>query len=436
MDRNPLRGEALYRDVAAYDALGEHRSASTTDNRTAEWIATELRQSGCEVAFQTFPAACFEAETIRLCPGGGEAMEIFPQWPVNLTGPQGISGRLAQWDASPNRANADSVTGAIAVTRLGAGEHPCVAGAAIRAAAGAGARGVLVITESPTGEIVAFNAPFDMPPWPVPAALIGQKHEKLLEAGIKSGRRATLIIDGDSTLQATARNVIGRQDRGAAKWVVILTPHSGWFHCAGERGPGVALLLGLARWTAARDLPANFLFVSASGHELGMIGENTFIDEAAPSPDKVAFWLHLGASIGTHNPPAGSVGHLLYQPNHLDHDIATHAELLPAVRKHMAACPGYSNPEEIDAYLGKVHRARRRDEALYGKDLSHDERDYLAYHRAMHAGYRPLLMLAGDHAYFHTPADRPHTTNAELLEPIGTALANIMSEVLKSNDTP
>ena len=51
--------------------------------------------------------------------------------------------------------------------------------------------------------------------------------------------------------------------RGAARHVVVTTPISGWFGCGGERGPGVALLLGLARRVAAAQVHSCRLFPPA-----------------------------------------------------------------------------------------------------------------------------------------------------------------------------
>ena len=90
--------------------------------------------------------------------------------------------------------------------------------------------------------------------------------------------------------------------------IVVSTPQSGWFRCAAERGPGIALFLGLARWASKRTSGSSFLFVSTSGHELGALGMRVFHDELAPRPERVLCWIHLGAGIATFKWEDGPTG--------------------------------------------------------------------------------------------------------------------------------
>ncbi|MCH7749719.1 MAG: hypothetical protein IH939_16655 [Acidobacteria bacterium] len=63
------------------------------------------------------------------------------------------------------------------------------------------------------------------------------------------GDKVTLRLTGRMDEAAEAVNVAGRLVRNEeADWSVISTPSSGWFTCAGERGPGIAALLALAEW--------------------------------------------------------------------------------------------------------------------------------------------------------------------------------------------
>src|SRR5947207_11262129 len=131
-------------------------------------------------------------------------------------------------------------------------------------------------------------------PWPIPVALISPHDEPALMSSARSGAKASLLVDGLDDRDARAKNVIARLDRGK-DLIVVSTPQSGWFRCAGERGPGIALFLGLARWASRRPSGSSFLFVSTSGHELGGLGMMAFQKELAPAPDRVLCWLHLGA---------------------------------------------------------------------------------------------------------------------------------------------
>ena len=79
--------------------------------------------------------------------------------------------------------------------------------------------------------------------------------------------------------------------------VVVMTPRSGWWHCASERGGGLACWLETMRAAAAARPSRTIEFVASSGHELGHLGLDAFIAERKGLV-KTAAWVHLGANIG------------------------------------------------------------------------------------------------------------------------------------------
>lgn len=125
---------------------------------------------------------------------------------------------------------------------------------------------------------------------------------------LHSGDPVKVSLDSHIASGTRASNIIGVLKRGP-RWLIVSTPYSGWFTCAGERGPGVALLLRLADWATASDSQYGYLFVANSGHELGFSGARQLLESGLlPAPDDTVAWLHLGASIATpvwRNTPAG-----------------------------------------------------------------------------------------------------------------------------------
>src|SRR5205807_2864595 len=79
---------------------------------------------------------------------------------------------------------------------------------------------------------------------------------------------------------------------------VIMTPRSGWWTCASERGGGIAIWLELMRELKQASLQRDVLFVASSGHELGHLGINAFADRRPNIVKNSAAWIHLGANIG------------------------------------------------------------------------------------------------------------------------------------------
>jgi hypothetical protein len=80
--------------------------------------------------------------------------------------------------------------------------------------------------------------------------------------------------------------------------LVVMTPRSGWWACASERGGGIACWLEVVRAACAGNLDRTIQFVATSGHELGHLGLKAFLD-SRPSLTREAFaTIHLGANIG------------------------------------------------------------------------------------------------------------------------------------------
>jgi hypothetical protein len=80
--------------------------------------------------------------------------------------------------------------------------------------------------------------------------------------------------------------------------VVVMTPRSGWWHCASERGGGLACWLEALRAVCARGVRRDVLFIASSGHELGHLGLDAFMERRPGLAQQAHVWLHLGANIG------------------------------------------------------------------------------------------------------------------------------------------
>jgi hypothetical protein len=401
VDSGPLSGGKLFEDVIAYYNLGEHRTATPGDLRTSQWLMEQLRAAGLKATSQLFGLRQFFVHQTRLIVGD-RSIRAFPLWFPRGTGPSPINARLALFD---KRAEPASLQGKIALTRFPFDARAAVVSGSghaevILAAAKAGASAVVTITEGPTKEIIALNSPAGAEPWPIPVVLASPRDEPVLMPAARSGAQASLLVDGEDDHNASAKNVIARLDRGK-DLIVVSTPRSGWFRCAGERGPGIALFLGLARWASSRPSGASFLFVSTSGHELGGLGMKAFQKELAPSPDRVLCWLHLGSGIATYSwdeTPAGLK--LLREPDSRRY-LMTSPDLVPLLTSTFAGLPGLSPT---------VGRAVGEFEFM------------------IKAGYRTFGIAAG-HRFHHTPADSPEMTGPEILEPVGRAIVRALEAI-------
>lgn len=405
-DAGPLSGERLYADVISYYNLGEHRTASEADLRTSQWLLEQLRAAGLKATFQSFPLRQFTVRQTRLMIGE-RTIRAFPLWFPHSTGGTPVGGDMVLFEGT---AQPGSLRGKIALVNF-----PASAGAAMQegsihsrivlAAAKTGASAVVAVTESTTQEIIALNSPAGAEPWPIPVVLVGQRDEGILTAAVRSRLRASLLLDGEDSADATAKNVIARVDHGK-DLIVVSTPQSGWFRCAGERGPGIALFLGLARWAIRRTSGASFLFVSTSGHELGGLGMQAFLKELAPPADRVLCWAHLGAGIATYSWEETATGLKRLREPDSRRLLMTRADLVPLLTTTFAGLAGLT--PTVDRAVGE-------------------------YELMLKAGYRVFGIAAG-HRFHHTPADSPEMTGPEILEPVGRALIRTV-EAIESGAT-
>jgi hypothetical protein len=402
-DASPLSGAKLFEDIITYYNFGEHRTASEVDLRTSQWLLEQLRAAGLNATFQSFPVRQFFVRQTRLTLGE-LTIRAFPLWFPRSTGSVPVSGSLAVFERG---AEPGSLRNRIALVNFSASSaierfHAEI----VLAAAKAGALAVVAVTESATKEIIALNSPVGAEPWPIPVVLVGQRDEPALNIGARSATKASLLVDGEDDADAKAKNVIARVDRGK-DLIVVSTPQSGWFRCAGERGPGIALFLGLARWASRRQSGASFLFVSTSGHELGGLGMLAFLKELGPPPQRVLTWIHLGAGIATYSWEESAAGLKRLQEPDSRRLLMTTPDLAPMLTTTFAGLQGLT--PTVDRAVGE-------------------------FEFMLKAGYHTFGIAAG-HRFHHTPADSPEMTGPEILEPVGRALLKTI-ETLDSVGAP
>src|SRR5260221_517510 len=84
--------------------------------------------------------------------------------------------------------------------------------------------------------------------------------------------------------------------------LVVSTPRSGWWQCAGERGGGIACWLETVRAIAAISPERDVLFAAFSGHETGFIGIEDYLARRADLAKRAELWIHYGANVGVADP--------------------------------------------------------------------------------------------------------------------------------------
>jgi len=388
-----------------YAAFGGKASGGAGDIACGEWMAAWLNARGFALERQGFDAPFFEIDEAWLQVGEARAA-VIPQAIVTPTGAGGIEGPVLV--RAPEDASAPA-NGAIVVIRLPYARWSSAASPAVRgpveAALSAGALAVVLITTGPSGEALALNADGRARMFQSPVAVLAPKEAPALIAAAKSGTRGVLRITGRGGRRPSF-NLIGRRDRGHGQWLVVSTPRSGWFTCAGERGPGVAVWMMLADWASRSNLPVDLAFVCNSGHEYENLGAQHLLEAAAPSPDQTRLWLHLGANVAARD--WHELGGRLAPLPSADPQrfLMASSELLAPCRDAFAGLPGLESPYPLGAGTSG--------------ELAH----------IAAAGYRRVVGVFGAHRLHHAAIDDVRCVEAKPMEAVFQAACRLLKDGL------
>ncbi|MEZ4503376.1 MAG: hypothetical protein R3C39_12180 [Dehalococcoidia bacterium] len=288
----------IERRIRAYEGFGIYRTGWPGDDRSAEWMRDELAAAGIEASLERFPFPRVELRRARLDLGGGHVIEGVPLYDGGFTPAGGIDGALVPPDAS-------DLFGAIVVANDNDPDFalPRIAEQVERLEA-EGVIGLVLVKSDPKGAITVINAERIEHPFALPVLQVGRSDARELASAMIMNGEGVLEIDGER-LRSRALNVVATlpgADPEAAP-IGVMTPRSGWFTCASERGGGIAILLGLAEALAGRDRKRTIELVASSGHELHHQGLQAYLEARRGIEASAHAWLHLGANIGTSTGP-------------------------------------------------------------------------------------------------------------------------------------
>jgi hypothetical protein len=364
---------SLAQDLATYVGFGEHRVGTAGEHRTARWLNGRMQQLGFNSRIEPFvvPTLLNPAGLLR---AGDERIAAFPQWmpPHSVLG-KTLSAPLQLQGAEAGPASLRYLADPVGFT---AGWTPALDKMANDAAKGALAL-ILAINIS-SGDLFVCNQ-HDAKPLPLPVALIAKRDLPRLNA--KDAGVASLRLSG-RPVKANSLNVVANKP-GVGQNIVVSTPLTGWFSCGGERGPGIALWLRMAKLLAQSPRPV--LMLGTGSHEIGHHGIGHHLSHHALAPDDVALWLHFGASLAATQLDKGA---------------------------------GFNSPQYLVGLADTEARARE----AFGKRIPiyvpGSPRTQGEAGPIIAGGYRNFIGMSGMFPAFHTPADRGDAVDFEGLEAI------------------
>lgn len=271
--------------IRAYEEQGIHRTGTAVDRASAEWLMAQVAAAGLKPEHETFslsrvdPVSVFVTDSARRADG-------IPLFDGAFTASDGIRGRVGPLG------DAEIGLAEVAPNRAGVGELG-------RARRGAGHRAIVVITHGGRPGLCPSNADDFLHPFGPPVVQVSSEEKSWLDECARK-RSELVVVAQVKRTPAEALNVTAGLTGVDAKLppLLIMTPRSGWWTCASERGGGIACWLeamrALVRGKPARDI----LFVASSGHEIGQRGIEVYAERRPGLIARARAWIHLGANIG------------------------------------------------------------------------------------------------------------------------------------------
>ena len=287
-DAQPNIVERVSRIIAEYDGQGIHRTATDTDNASGEWLREQARQAGATATLESFDLNRVDVRAAYL-ESDGRRIEGLPFFDGTFTDEGGVLARLGPPDAARPLALVTLTAAAISTEGQSLAE--------LRRSGRF--QGIVAVTNGAHAGLSPSNAVAFANPYGTPVLQVSSEEAAWLDEQSRLQRDVRFVAHAVRT-PTRGSNVVatvaGRQSDLAP--VVVMTPRSGWWHCAGERGGGIACWLEIMRAAAAKPGERSLLCVASSGHELGHFGLDRFIERRPGLIKNAAAWIHLGADVG------------------------------------------------------------------------------------------------------------------------------------------
>lgn len=281
--------------IHAYEEQGSHRTGTKVDQISGEWLAAEVRKAGAAPTLEDFEIS--RVDPVKaLVSIDGRRIEGIPLFDGAFTGSEGVAGSLGPLgsdapiglaEGAPNTADNGQIGDARRQNR-----H----------------RAIVFLTRGGRPGLCPSNADNFLNPFGPPVVQVSGEEAGILNDAAARRAAVTVIAEAKRTT-AKASNVTAaiHGANRALPPLVIMTPRSGWWTCASERGGGIAcwleLIRGLQETKPARDI----LFVASSGHEIGYRGIQVYTERRPELIKQSRAWIHLGANIGAAQQPGNTL---------------------------------------------------------------------------------------------------------------------------------
>jgi hypothetical protein len=342
--------------IRTYEAQGFHRTGTAVDRISGDWLADEVRRIGLEPMREEFSLSRVDPVDASLVVND-RRIEGLPFFDGAFTGPAGIAGLLGPLGSNASIGLVEISPNAAQIGALGDARRQ------------SRHQAIVVVTRGARPGFCPSNAESFLRLFGPPVLQVASEEAALLADCARRGAQVLLTAHVERA-QAQAFNVITAvpgTNKNLAP-LVVMTPRSGWWSCTSERGGGLACWLEIMRATRETRPVRDVLFVASSGHELGHLGIDSFIERRPGLVPAAKAWIHLGANIGAAQGPGNSLQASDHEMESMMADAMTKAGLRIDRRLPRGAVPR--------GEAENVHRGGGRYVSIIGSnDLFHNTSD-------------------------------------------------------------
>jgi hypothetical protein len=288
--------QRLAEAVEAYDAQGNHRTGADVDAASAAWLVRQAGEIGIEAVLEPFSLDRVDPKVCHLSVAG-RCIGGLPLFDAGFTSVEGVGGRLGPLGSDADIGLAETEPFTLMDPRKEQSN-------AVVHARRSRHKAVVLLTRGSMPGLFLLNAMSFAKPSGPPMLQVSSAETDWLTQQAEARAHATVVAKVER-VPAQAFNVtatIAGADP-ALPPLLVMTPRSGWWQCASERGGGIACWLEAMRVLAARTPARDCHFVACSGHELGFLGIDAYLASRPGLIKRAHRWIHLGANIGAPRQP-------------------------------------------------------------------------------------------------------------------------------------
>ena len=282
------RRERIARVIREYDSQGDHRTGTPVDAESGRWLAEQIDDVGLEPELEWLGFSKIDVHAAYVEVDGRWA-EGVPLFDGGFTDTEGVSGRLGDLDSAAE----------IGLAHVG----PRPGHEFSRYRQSTSQRAAVTVTGGPENGvpdgIAVMNAPSYTEPFGPAVLQVGSEHRSWLQEASAAGAHARVVAHVSRRPEEVI-NVIAtvKGTSPSLQPLIVMTPRSGWWTCASERGGGIAVWLEMMRGLQEAEPARSTVFVASTGRELGHYGLKHFISGRSPLVANAVAWIHLGANFG------------------------------------------------------------------------------------------------------------------------------------------